>query len=343
MAAEQVLYAADWSVGMDGWTSDPGGWHVSNGMLIYDDAEPDIIVSPYQVLGTSEYAVETEIQITKLETNTVYPDFSLGIRRDQSRERMVTSCVSVSRKEDEGQELRLSSLILGGGSYDSCPLADAVRVDLGDQWHTYRVELHLSSITVAIDGKVVVSAVDDKVPWGGSGAHSLTLSAEGLPVRVRSFRVLALAGYPSSAPAVPQPTAQTSPAPGQPIPTTVSLSSRDWALVPAVGAEPLVPVMESQREAAWPAPGAEPARPGVGRRQPSSSSPGDEASASPMPAAEATPQPGPGPRTVPPLPTASVPTGQIVALPAVGVSLAVLAGWDLVRVGDTSVGGTKAE
>lgn len=336
IAAEQVLYAADWSVGMDGWTSDPGGWHVSNGLLIYNDTEPDIIMSPYQVLGTSDYAVETEIQITNLRTNAVDPHFSLAIRREQSLQRMVSSRVSVSHKEGEGQELRLSSSILGEGGYDSFPLTDAVRIDLGDQWHTYRVELHLNSITVAIDGKVVASAVDDKTPWGGGG-HVITLAAGGLPIRVRSLRVLALAEQPSSAPATPQPAAQPSPAPVQPVPSAPGISSRGEALMPAVGAAP----PSGRSEALMPAVGAEPARPGVGGREPTWPSPGDEASATAVPAAEAAPQPGPGPRTVPLLPTPSVPTGQIVELPAVGVSLAVPVGWDLVRLGETSMEGTK--
>src|SRR5689334_10044113 len=64
-AGQNVLYQADWSNGMDGW-SGSGGWKTVGGMLVNDGTNDDPslwIPAPYEPGSITDYAIEAEIQL----------------------------------------------------------------------------------------------------------------------------------------------------------------------------------------------------------------------------------------------------------------------------------------
>ncbi len=76
-----VLYQADWSSGMNGWTGPPS-WKAVGGMLVNDGSDPGAgpwIAAPIKSDGFKDYAVEWAMQVLRVSTGQGCNDGSAGI------------------------------------------------------------------------------------------------------------------------------------------------------------------------------------------------------------------------------------------------------------------------
>lgn len=195
-----LLYSADWSNGLNGWTGSPE-WSVSNGELHSDGSDGnlhlgvDAISPPYRP-STTDYAVEARIQIVNVaDISTCY----VAIRG-----RVQTPSPSNSWYVGDGYFLGFNGYFGANGSYDAeigylslnvSNVQDTTFDVLQNQyfnpgfvWHTYRAEFRGNQMTLFIDGKLMAQVTDNRLPLMGM----LQIENGFCPVNVSSFQVFAL-------------------------------------------------------------------------------------------------------------------------------------------------------
>jgi serine/threonine protein kinase len=178
----RVLYQADWSNSLNGWTGS-SDWKAFNDMLISDGTYADTngsqlsptIEPPYQVSETSDYAVEVRIQQVSGQGC-----FDAAVIRG--------SVVS-----DGVQGYRLAIGCYGGASIYAAhgsTLNQLAHVDFnpGNGWHIYRLEAQGTTIRAFIDGLQILEVNDNLYLSGGVvGIKSVSTQID-----VSSFKVIAL-------------------------------------------------------------------------------------------------------------------------------------------------------
>jgi hypothetical protein len=172
-----VLYAANWWAGWDGWP-EAFGWKLFDGMLINDGSGNGLthwIEAPYRPgeNGVDNYAVEAEI------------------RRDGGRSAgsigYAFGLVSRSRYLGEVANNRCQIWYYrDNGGYSGVSQSTSNRFD--SEWHTYRLEARGNSLTLKKDGGTVGRAPDNRFLQGGLAG----LTCDRTQVSVRDFRIIAL-------------------------------------------------------------------------------------------------------------------------------------------------------
>lgn len=176
-----VLYKADWSNGLNGW-SGSGGWKTVGGMLVFggDDSFPSRITAPYQPgdEGIDDYAVEADIQ-------WLGKGDGFGVAARSSEEGAYWAgfqwCVEkyayIVPAPDE-KECR----VVGGFS------SPFTAYDPGQGWNNYRLEVKGNRITLFINGTRLLKLVDNQHLYGGQvGVWSYSTQID-----VRNFKVIKL-------------------------------------------------------------------------------------------------------------------------------------------------------
>lgn len=188
-----LLYQADWSYGLNGWTSPKIGasaqsWYDSHGELAssgqltsyFDSRCPgnqhvcfsdfSTIVAPYQpgvapappgFYGIQDYMVEVQIRLNSEESNSGGGHgFGLGVRR------------YFDGKLDEGYGWKVVEPASGEdyialyGQPDTKSLMSKP-FSPGDNWRTYRIEVNGSDIRLMVDGATVFDRHDARFTHGG--------------------------------------------------------------------------------------------------------------------------------------------------------------------------------
>jgi len=181
----KVLYQADWSNGLDGWSGldgRPGSpdWKAEGGMLISDgtfqDAASPTITPPYRVDNTADYAVEVKIQElggqgcfdTTVIRGQTTPEGLQGYR-------LAIGCMGEGVAIITTQGNSLSKI-----AYANFP---------SDQnWHVYRLEAQGNMIRAFIDSIQVLAVKDYTHLTGGiTGIKSLAT-----PIKISIFKIISL-------------------------------------------------------------------------------------------------------------------------------------------------------
>ena len=170
-----VLYAANWSSGLNGWAGAPS-WKALRGEMVNDGTSGDKkpILAPYDTRKTADYAVEARIRVTR---------------------------VGGSDTDGFGLTARGAS---GGGGYagaiwrgypaqigyagDWDPLVDGQTFASDAGWHTYRLEVDGNVATFFADGARLASVADNRYLTGGLTG----LFCVGYQIEVTTFRILRL-------------------------------------------------------------------------------------------------------------------------------------------------------
>jgi hypothetical protein len=174
-----LLYAADWSSGLNGWTG-TSDWRILNGMLHNDGTDSSgttpTIVASYQVEGITDYAVEVNMQVVAggncLDVTTIRA--SESVRGWQGYK--VTMCNGAI------------FIVAGNISITDSDQLALTRFDVGNAWRTYRFEAKGTRLSLFIDGKLVLGADDSRYSSGGK----LGLKSELTQLNISSFKVFAL-------------------------------------------------------------------------------------------------------------------------------------------------------
>lgn len=185
--AGTVLYQADWSHGLSGWTQ-VQGWKVVQGQLESDSSDSAIFTIPYRP-SVSDYAIEMRLEIVRLLSQTGGSSFDI---------------FAIKAPGKAGYQAGVSN-ILGSAPHPMAahPQAqifldpfDYVGVGNGlpnafyprPGWQTYRVEVHGNEAILLVDGAQVSSATSQQTDTLSNGP--LGLSSQMLVLRVSSVRVL---------------------------------------------------------------------------------------------------------------------------------------------------------
>lgn len=157
--AGTLLYSADWSSDLDGWTGNED-WAVSDGELLCRGQVNELeagVVAPVEVDELDGYAVQAEIRLLRYEIGNGSFGAMVG---------------------------------LGGGG--GRPTFDARPFLSGAGWHSYRIEVRGNDLAAYLDGAAVLSATDNTFPAGRVGLWS-----RGAQLVVRSFEVYELPAGPA--------------------------------------------------------------------------------------------------------------------------------------------------
>jgi hypothetical protein len=166
-----VLFRADWSGGLNGWTGDPT-WRSVGGMAVNDGTQPSngsLLLAPYRA-QSPDYSIEATIQ-------SITNQYGFAI---------------VSRYES-GNGYR-SSINVGDGTAYFEPLAggyspfsQVIRFSPAGDWHSYRVDVHGNHYRLLADGVLLTDATDNRFLSG----NQVGLWAFKNQVNVRSYSILA--------------------------------------------------------------------------------------------------------------------------------------------------------
>ena len=193
-----LLYAADWSRGLDGWTG-PGHWSSVGGMLVNDGGDSGgtaPLLAPVRP-GSADYAVQAEIQFVRYEGNlffTAARGFGLSLRLVGDAGLRVghyASCgllqMGGARTEDpSGASYGLFGSNAGDSFSQGIIAEEFYRPDA--RWHTYRIEARGNHYTVQVDGRTLLDFVDNTYLEPGR----VGLWSDGSQLNVRAFKVEAL-------------------------------------------------------------------------------------------------------------------------------------------------------
>ena len=181
-----ILYEADWSSGMNGW-SGTSGWTTTGGMLVNNgegevgSGSPAMITAPYQP-DTPDYIIVSVIALTGTTKPVAGPVKAFG---EAAR---VTSAGGYTMGCGPSPVSGSDNLFLANpakGEQLTDTILDGAPFDPGTGWHTYRLEVSGSTISVSVDSILEIKVTDSR--WTDPG--KLGLWAAGTPISVKSFKV----------------------------------------------------------------------------------------------------------------------------------------------------------
>jgi len=172
-----VLYQADWSRGLNGWVGSQD-WKTQDGMLISDGThQPDVlagptILAPYQTVSSGGFAIEFKVQFEQVHVGSDPLLFHGRSIADgwQGYKLTMCGCGYLRITSDDFND------VLGQASFDP-----------GTTWHTYRVEVRGSTMTVIVDGTTLFSAQDARFLSGGEVGIKSSMQ-----LMVSSFKITSL-------------------------------------------------------------------------------------------------------------------------------------------------------
>jgi len=185
-----VLYQADWTTGVGGWTL-YRGFNVSQGMLTFDGMSDSGAFAPFSLKGLTSYAVEATI---KVGTSATPEQASYEIFARRASARHVTGLFAgYASIAGEKAATNVAALYWDGSSetYATYVPGAAFRPDAG--FHIYRLEVQGSLYRLLIDGQ-------EMVPWTLVTTQNLGdmagLVFTYIPAEVKTFTVLELPAAP---------------------------------------------------------------------------------------------------------------------------------------------------
>jgi hypothetical protein len=172
-----VLYRADWSAGMDGW-SGSADWTALRGELL-SAGNGGLAVAPIEIESVGDFAVEAEIRLVRY---TTLSTASFGVKV-----RIQDGGAGYAVGNDQSGGVIALRTDLGGGvpaTLDSQPFAP------DEGWHRYRFEVRGNELRGFVDGAPVLSATDNTFLTG----KRVGLWNNGAQLSVRGFEVSELSG-----------------------------------------------------------------------------------------------------------------------------------------------------
>lgn len=144
-----LLYQADWSQGLGGWTG-ATGWKTSGGMLVNDGKDAPsgpagpTILAPYQLSAAGNFAIEARIQVVG--AGCFDPLLFHGsVVNGNWQGYKLTACGNLRLTSDDFTD------ILGQTTFNP-----------GNSWHIYRVEVKGAFMSVLVDGITQFTTQDSR-------------------------------------------------------------------------------------------------------------------------------------------------------------------------------------
>lgn len=169
------------------WTDGSSDWKILNGTLLDDGTQNNwdgrsgpTIVAPCDVGSTTNYVVESKIQVTSSQNNAC---FGITVRGNPNANGWQGYKAGVGDCGGNLDKARIS----GPDYYNDSQRKDA-SFNPGTSIHTYRVEVKDNTIKSFIDGGLVLNMVDNRYLSGSE----VGLWDQNVQLTVVSFKVTAL-------------------------------------------------------------------------------------------------------------------------------------------------------
>jgi len=184
----EVMYQADWTTGMNGWSGSKD-WKYVSGMIVDDGSvsqpsKDTWIVSPYQP-KTADYALEVEIQTIAPKCGKQYGADDFGIIARATNDGAIVGGYHCAAGPFRGSPP-------GGLGIAATPYftlqTDTQAYPQDAEWHTYRLEIKGNTMTLLLDGTKRITVADNTYLVSGK----VGLFSNGAQISVRSFKVIAL-------------------------------------------------------------------------------------------------------------------------------------------------------
>jgi hypothetical protein len=185
-----VLYTENGSNNWAGW-SGSADWKVLNGVLLNDGSHDantiaPTITAPYQVEGTSDYAVEAKISIQRQNRKLFVPAFGITVRGATNSGSWQGYWALISAAG--GDVSQPAAYIQNNNTNFQVSVLAQAPFDPGIGVHTYRVEVKGNDIKLLIDGSLKVETKDNEFLTGGQ----VGLGSWDEQLTVSSFSITAL-------------------------------------------------------------------------------------------------------------------------------------------------------
>jgi hypothetical protein len=188
LPAGTVLYQADWSHGLTGWTG-AQGWKVVQGQLESDNSGSATFTIPYQ-LSVSDYAVEIRVQVVR----TVPPyggHYEIVAPKEPGKDGYYAGVLDLKAPGPHPFGLHPQSNVYLD-PLDHMATGSGIPQDYepGSGWHTYRVEVRGNEASLLDDGTQIGSATSEQTDVLSNGP--IEFSTQLVILRVSEVRILTL-------------------------------------------------------------------------------------------------------------------------------------------------------
>ena len=183
-----VLYQADWSHGLVGW-SGAKGWKIVQGQLESDSSGTATFTIPYR-LSVTDYAVEVHIQIIRsVPPNGGYFSISAPKTTDKDGYQAGISSLEGSGPRPFGDHPQ-AQVFLDPYVYSALGSGIPQDYEPGTGWHTYRVEVRGNEVSFLDNGTQIGYASSQRTDVLSNGP--IKFSSKLVILRMCALRILAL-------------------------------------------------------------------------------------------------------------------------------------------------------
>jgi len=188
LPAGTVLYQADWSHGLAGW-SGAKGWKIVQGQLESDSGGTATFTIPYR-LSLTDYAVEVHIQIIRsVPPNGGYFSISAPKTTDKDGYQAGISNLEGSGPRPFGDHPQ-AQVFLDPYVYSALGSGIPQDYEPGTGWHTYRVEVRGNEVSFLDNGTQIGDANSQRTNFLSNGP--IKFNSKLVILRVSTLRILAL-------------------------------------------------------------------------------------------------------------------------------------------------------
>lgn len=188
-----ILYQANWWHGTKGWSAAGGSWTTQQGLLTFKGTGQSTFIAPYRV-HRSSYAILAEIRLVRYLGTGVYVANSFGIlfqagpAYDRSHKPSALGGGVVEVRSLSGQVFTAAIITNPYHPSTDDSTGNYADFDPAESWHTYRIGVRGSALTLSIDGKQSV----DITRHDSSRGAAVGLFSTASRIQVGRFDVIGL-------------------------------------------------------------------------------------------------------------------------------------------------------
>jgi hypothetical protein len=186
MAPGTVLFQANWSQGLSGW-SGTQGWTIVQGQLEVNSGSSATLAIPYRPV-VSNYAIEVRLQVVRL-LQDHGGSFVFAAAKQKGKDGYQAGVLDLKKPGPFGSHPQAQALIdpYNDMSQGCCQPID---YEPGYEWHTYRIEVRDNEVRLLDDGTQIAHADSNATDTLSNGPLSLNSSL--VVLRISSLSITAL-------------------------------------------------------------------------------------------------------------------------------------------------------
>jgi hypothetical protein len=181
-----VLFQANWSRGLSGWTGTQG-WTVAQGQIQVNSTSSATLAIPYKPV-VSNYAIEIHLQVVRL-LQDHGGNFVFAAAKQAGKDGYQAGVLDLKKPGPFGSHPQAQATI---DPSSDMPRGCCLPIDYepGYDWHTYRLEVQDNEVRLLVDGTEIAHADSNDTDTLSNGP--LTFNSTLAVLRISSLRIVAL-------------------------------------------------------------------------------------------------------------------------------------------------------